>query len=251
MRNLLNGVRAIAGALALWSSLATAATLTWNPNGEPDLSGYRIYQCTLLPCAKWSGTLLATLGRTTSLDIGTPPVITYYFVTAYNFANVESEKSNVVTFSPFAPFSSSPSTLPIRIITLTVVGNPAAGSWGVEGYATDLRDIMATVTLDGVFHHVDHNAPYGFPDDNGLTATQGQFGMGPHTVYFFIYLDGSTTTLFPCTTVFRSAPCPSAPSPPAMRIMDLTVVGNPAAGSWGVEGSTTDLRNVMATVTLD
>jgi len=74
------------------------------------------------------------------------------------------------------------------------VGNPTAGSWGVEGYTTDLRDVMATVTLDGVFYRVEHYAPYSFPDDNGLTATQGQLGMGQHTVEFVFYLDGSTTT---------------------------------------------------------
>jgi hypothetical protein len=34
------------------------ATLTWNANAEPHLAGYRIYQCSLLPCAASSGNLL-------------------------------------------------------------------------------------------------------------------------------------------------------------------------------------------------
>jgi hypothetical protein len=54
---------------------------------------------------------------------------------------------------------------------------------------------MATVRLDGAVHHVEHNAPYGFPDDNGFTATTGQFGNGSHTVEFIFYLEGTTTEI--------------------------------------------------------
>lgn len=194
-RSLLNWVRVIAGALVLWASVAAAATLTWNANGEPDLSGYRIYQCTLLPCTKLSGTLLATLGTGTSFDIGTPAVTAYYFVTAYNWANTESGSSNLVMVAPVGSSPPPPSAPPMRAITLTVVGNPAAGSWAVEGYTIDGRDVMATVTLDGVVHHVDHHAPYSFPDDNGLMATPGQFGTGSHRVEFVFYLEGTTTEI--------------------------------------------------------
>ena len=191
----MNWVRVIAGVLALWSSVAGAATLTWNSNSEPDLAGYRVYQCTLLPCTKLSGTLLVTLGTGTSFNIGTPAVTQYYVITAFDSANNESGSSNFVTFTPVGSSTAPQSPSPLRTLTLTVVGNPAAGMWGVEGSTTDLRDVMATVYLDGVVHHVEHNAPYGFPNDNGLTATTGQFGSGSHTVEFVYYLEGTATEI--------------------------------------------------------
>ena len=80
--------------------------------------------------------------------------------------------------------SPPPPPSPVGTVSLTVVGDPATGPWGVEGSTTDLRDVMATVRLDGIVHHVEHTAPYGFPADNGTTATTGLFGTGSHTVEF-------------------------------------------------------------------
>jgi len=188
-------LRALACFLVVGSSTAWGATLTWNPNSEPDLVGYRIYQCSLLPCAKSSGTLLVTLGTGTSFNIGTPTTIKYYFITAFDSANNESGSSNVATFTPIGSSALPPPAPTMTTVRLTVVGNPAAGMWGVEGDTTDLRNVMATVLLDGVVHHVEHNAPYGFPDDNGLTATTGHFGTGSHTVEFVFYLEGTTTEI--------------------------------------------------------
>ena len=88
----MNWVRAIAGVLVLWSGTAWGATLTWNANSEPDLAGYRVYQCSQQPCTRSSGkaSLLATLGKVTSFNIGTPSVTQYYFITAYDSADNES-----------------------------------------------------------------------------------------------------------------------------------------------------------------
>jgi hypothetical protein len=189
----MNWVRAIAGVLVLWSSIAWGATLTWNPESDPALAGYRVYHCSLQPCTKSSGnaSVLATLGKVTSFNIGTPAVIQYYFSTAYDFSNLESGNSNTVTFLP----AGSPPPPPPPVVTVTVVGNPATGPWGVQGFTTDLRDVMATVYLDGAVHHVEHVAPYGFPNDNGTTATTGLFGIGSHTVQFVFYLEGTTTEI--------------------------------------------------------
>ena len=97
----MNWVRAIAGVLVLWSSTAWGATLTWTANSEPDLAGYRVYQCSQQPCSLSSGngSLLATLGTGTSFNIGTPAVTQYYFITAYDFGNNESGTSNLATFT--------------------------------------------------------------------------------------------------------------------------------------------------------
>ena len=184
----MNWVRAIAGVLVLWSSTAWGATLTWNPNREPDLAGYHVYQCSQQPCTRTSGhaSLLVTLGKTTSFNIGTPASTHYYFITAYDFSNKESDYSNLVTFPP--PPHMEP-------VTLTVEGHPATGPWGVKATTTDHRDVMATVRLDGAVHHVEHYAPYSFPDDNGTTTTTERFGIGPHTVDFEFHLEGTTTAI--------------------------------------------------------
>jgi hypothetical protein len=103
---------------------------------------------------------------------------------------------------------------------------------------------MATVRLDGAVHHVEHTAPYGFPDNNATTATTGLFGIGWHTVEFDFYVEGSTTVSGrACVTVHEGSPSPGA--------VTLTVVGHPATGPWGVKATTTDHRDVMATVRLD
>lgn len=97
--------------LMLWSTVSHAATLTWNANTESDLAGYRVYQCTQLPCSRTAGTasLLATLGAVTNLDIGTPTTVRHYVVTAYDLSNNESIESNVVTYTP----PSSPPAPPV------------------------------------------------------------------------------------------------------------------------------------------
>lgn len=97
-----NRVIMMALALSLCSSTAWPAALNWTANTDRDLAGYRVYQCTLLPCSRSSGTssVLATLGPVTSLDIGSPAFVQYYFITAYDFSNNESRESSVVTYTP-------------------------------------------------------------------------------------------------------------------------------------------------------
>ena len=110
----MNWLRAIAAVCALWSTAAWGATLTWDTDSAPDLAGYRIYQCSQLPCTLTSGQAspLATLGTVTSFNIGTPTVTQYYFVTAYDLANNESSSSNLATYIP-AGASSTPSPPPV------------------------------------------------------------------------------------------------------------------------------------------
>lgn len=95
-------VKAITCVLVLWSSTAWGATLTWNANNESDLAGYRVYHCSQQPCTRTSGmaSSLATLGKVTSFNIGTPALIQYYFITAYDLSNHESGASNLATFIP-------------------------------------------------------------------------------------------------------------------------------------------------------
>src|SRR6185437_2565269 len=128
-------VKAIATVLVLWSSTAWSATLAWNASSGPDLAGYRVYQCSQLPCAQSASTatLLVTLGTSTSFNIGTPAVVQYYVVTAYNSANIESSPSNVATFTPAGTSSPTPASTPPPTVTLTVLGSPTSGQpWTVR-----------------------------------------------------------------------------------------------------------------------
>jgi hypothetical protein len=110
----MNWVKAITCFLMLWSSTAWCAMLTWNANHESDLAGYRIYHCSQQPCTRASGKAspLATLGKVTSFNIGTPAVIQYYFITAHDLANHESGASNLATFIPEGSSPPPPLTTP-------------------------------------------------------------------------------------------------------------------------------------------
>jgi hypothetical protein len=243
----MNWVRAIVGVLVLWSSTAGGATLTWNANSESDLAGYRVYCCGQQPCTQSSGnaSLLVTLGTGTSFNIGTPAVIQYYFITAFDFTNHESGSSNLAIFTPVG---SPPLPLPlVGTVSLEVVGNPATGPWGVEVSTTDPRDVMVSIGLDGVGHNIKHTPPYGFPGDNGITATTGRFGPWSHTVEFVFYVEGTTTEIGRASVTVQEG----SPSPPPMGKISLKVVDNPASGPWGVEASTPDPRDVMVSIGLD
>jgi hypothetical protein len=49
------------------------------------------------------------LGKVTSFNIGTPVVPRFYVITAYDFANNESDESNVVMYTPEASNSANSS----------------------------------------------------------------------------------------------------------------------------------------------
>jgi hypothetical protein len=237
----MNWARAITGVLVLWSSTAWGATLTWNANSEPDMAGYRVYQCSQQPCTRSSAnaSLLATLGKVTTFNIGTPSVTRYYFTTAYDFSNRESGSSNLVTFLPAGSPPPPPPTT--GNVSLTVVGNPATGPWGANATTTNTQDVMAHVRLDGVLQYVENHAPYDF--------FPKLYGTGPHTVEFVFYLQNTTSEIGRASiTVMEGYPAPSAPAAGPVK---LTIVGNPATGPWGVTATTTNTQDVMAHVRLD
>jgi len=229
--------------LLLWSSSAMAVTLTWSANTEIDLVGYKVYQCGALPCAPGSGreALIVSLGKVTSYDIGTPSATKYYYITAYDTANLESGGSNLATYTPG---SQTATVVPIANIALTIVGTPSLGKWGVEGSTTDMRDVKATVYLDGKMYLTDSTPPYSFPASSGFTTT-GTFGAGTHKVEFVYYLEGTATEIGRANVTVQEGTATTS-SPVA-----LTVVGNPSARAWGVEGKITDTRPMSAKIYLD
>jgi hypothetical protein len=239
----MNWVRAIAGIIMLCSSTAWAATLTWTANTEPDLAGYRIYQCGQLPCALSSNnaSLLATVGTVASFNIGTPATTQYYFLTSYDSANNSSTESSVATYIP----AGTPPPPPPPAVSLKVIGDPATGPWGVEGSTTDLRDVMAIVRLDGVVHHTENNTPYGFPNDNGTTATTGLFGTGSHTVEFVFYLQGTTSEIGRASVTVQegSPPPPPPPLPPAIGVSPTSVSFTATQGGANPSTQTLNISN--------
>ncbi|MDC8449064.1 MAG: hypothetical protein LV473_11990, partial [Nitrospira sp.] len=181
-------VKAIATVLVLWSGTAWGATLTWNASSGPDLAGYRVYNCSQLPCSQSANTavLLATLGTSTSFNIGTPAVVQYYVVTAYNSANIESNPSNVVTYQPAGTSSSiSPSTA-LPTVTLTVLGSPTSGQpWTVQAYPANVTGTVSVeYWINNTFDHVENVAPYCPFDgaDDGTHCVTRLRSFGSYTI---------------------------------------------------------------------
>lgn len=228
----MNWVRTIAVVLVLWSGTAWSATLSWTANTEPDLAGYRVYQCSQQPCTLTSGTatILITLGKVTSFNIGTPTVIQYYFVTAIDQANNESGGSNLATFTPTqAPppvtqpaIGTSPTSLSF---TATQGGaNPATqtlnisntGSGTLTWTATDNAPWMTLSRTSGT--------------NNGVVIVSvitGVTGPGAHTGMITLSATGASSVSVPVTFTVTTAPAPPPPPPltipPAPNGLRITI----------------------------
>jgi hypothetical protein len=93
--------KTVAITLTVNAPATSSVTLTWTPNTESDLTGYKIYRATT---SGGYGAPLATLqgGLTTYTATGLQVGTTYYFVlTAYDSAGNESLPSNEVSKSIF------------------------------------------------------------------------------------------------------------------------------------------------------
>ncbi len=206
------GAAAVAVLLILWSHSSWAITLTWNPNTEPDLAGYYIYQCSQQPCTKTSGTAtrLATLGKVTSFNAGTPAVIQYYLITAYDFANNESNESTVATYIP----AGTPPPPASATVGLTVVGSPASGQpWSVQATTNATGTVSMQVWVNGVLDHTEGVAPYCAFGDNGTACTTVLKSYGTYTMEFRALSNGIEVAR-QAMVVTASAPvCPTPHSP--------------------------------------
>jgi hypothetical protein len=181
---------------------------------------------------------LVVLGKVTSFNIGTPAVTQYYFITAYDFSNNESAPSNLATFLPAGTVLPPPS---MGTVSLTVVGNPATGPWGVTATTTSTQDVMAHVRLDGVLQGVENYAPY--------DLVSKLYGTGTHKVEFAFYQQGTTSEIGRASVTVQEGSSTSSSS--ASGTVSLRVAGDPATGPWGVTATTTSTKDVMAYVRLD
>ena len=168
------------GAVLLLSTSALGATLTWNANSESDLAGYRVYKCSVSPCSISSGTanLLATLGKVTSFNVGTPSVTQYYLVTAYDFQNNESNQSNIVTYTPNGTSSTSAATVSLSVLGLPDRGEP----WAVQATTDASEPLSVEFWVNGSLERTENVGPYCLFADNGTSCTRVLRPSGFYTV---------------------------------------------------------------------
>lgn len=83
--------------LPAWAQPTGSIGLTWSPNSEADLAGYRVYQGTQPD--QFDKLIEAGLSTTVVIDDLSPGTTYYWFVVAYNTANLQSLPSNIVTIT--------------------------------------------------------------------------------------------------------------------------------------------------------
>jgi hypothetical protein len=221
----------MAALLMLWGNPLWGGTLTWNANVESNLAGYKVYHCSQQPCSKSSGTatLLAILGKVTSFNIGTPVVTQYYFITAYNFANLESSASKVVTYFP-----AGTSPPPAATVSLTVLGSPTLGKpWAVQATTNASGTVSVQFRINGVLARTENNSPYCSFNDTSGSCILVQQPDGYYTVEARVLSNG--------IEVARQAIVvkATAVSSLAAATVSLTVLGSPTQDKpWAVQATT-------------
>jgi phage terminase large subunit-like protein len=240
----------IATVLMLLSSTAWGATLQWNASSGPDLAGYRVYKCSQLPCSQSAGTatLLITLGTATSFNIGTPAIVQYYVVTAYNSANIESAPSNVVTYMPAGTSSPPTGTSTLSpTVTLTILGSPTSGQpWTVQAYPANVAGTVSVeYWINNALDHIENVAPYCPLDgtDNGTQCVTTLKPFGFYTIEARVRSNG--TEVARQAIMVQASATPPATSAPKVT---LSVLGSPTSGQpWTVQAYP---ANVAGTVSV-
>jgi fibronectin type 3 domain-containing protein len=150
---------------------AADVTLSWDPNPESDLAGYKIYYGTSSSVYSTSiDVKLVTTYTVTGLASGT-----YFFaITAYNTAGLESGFSNEVS----APLGPPDTTAPIisDIMASSITGISATIRWTTDEVSDSQVDYGTTTS-------------YGSSTtlDAGLVTAHSQVlaGLSPGTTYYF------------------------------------------------------------------
>jgi len=143
-------VLSVLSSLAL-IAVASAASITWDPNTEPDLAGYRIYWG---PASRGYTNLLTVPAAPGVRITNWVPVVTVGFVavTAFSTNGLESDYSNEITVTnrPAAPRnarqvsefdgwilrpnkSNPPTVTPVALVQTipgTVISGTVSGPWG-------------------------------------------------------------------------------------------------------------------------
>ncbi len=154
-------------------AMAGDAILSWNPNADSDLGGYKVYYRT----ESGSYGTPVTVGNSTTYTVTGLGFGTYYFaVTAFNTAGIESAMSSEVSKT----FVSTPSdTIPPQIADVTVAS---------------LGDISAVITWN-TDETATSQVEYGITSSYGSSTALGSTlvmnhsrtvsGLVPGTTYFY------------------------------------------------------------------
>src|SRR5215475_12682890 len=226
---------AMAVLLMLWGNALWGATLEWDAVSDPNLAGYKVYQCNQTPCSKSSGTALATLGTVSSFDIGTPAVTQYFFVTAYNFENLESSESNVVTY-----LSAGTSRPPAATVSLTVLGSPNLGQpWAVQATTNAAGTVSVEFWINGALDHTEGASPYcSFGNLPNAPCTRVVQPAGSYTVEARVLSNGEEVARQAIVINATGVPFPA-------ETVSLTVLGLPNLGQpWAVQATTNAAEDV-------
>jgi hypothetical protein len=133
---------------------ASAVSVAWSPNSEPDIAGYLVYFGT--QSGLYSGSL--NVGNVTSVQMNTPDnTTTYYFaVEAYSSSGLHSDMSAEVSWKPFAsPLLTNPgsrtSTVGQSVAVQLVATDPGglALTYGAAGLPAGLTIASATGLISG------------------------------------------------------------------------------------------------------
>ncbi|MDP1949447.1 MAG: hypothetical protein Q8L77_18345 [Nitrospirota bacterium] len=211
----MNWAQTITGILVLSSTPAWGATLNWTANSEPDLAGYRVYQCSRLPCTPVSGnaSTLATVGTATSFNIGTPAVTQYYFITALDFSSNESGPSSLATYTPVG--SPPPVALPVIGMSPTNLSfaatqgsaNPASQTLTISNQGGGTLTWSATETAAWLAVSPASGTGNGAVT---LTVTSGSLAAGTYNSTVTLQASGASSVTVPVTLTVATAPVPAA-----------------------------------------
>ncbi|MBH0193731.1 MAG: BACON domain-containing protein [Nitrospira sp.] len=222
----LHSITQLIAIAVLTTDVAWGATLTWNPNAEIDLAGYRVYQCTSQPCGRAYGTasLLVTLGTVTSFNIGTPGSTHYYVITAYDTANNESAESGIATYSP--PNSPPPPPPPAAPAIGAI---PRTLSFITQEGSIDPPSQLLTISNVGdgtLTWTVSDNSNWltltpGSGSGNGTVTVRAMAGTraaGTYSGAITVMANGASSVIVPVTLTITTVPIMPPPTPTGLRL---------------------------------
>jgi hypothetical protein len=176
--------------------LAGEATLSWDPNAEPTLAGYKIYYGTT------SGTYGAPLnaGNATTFTVtGLGPGTYYFALTAYDTSGIESGFSNEVskTFEAATPSDTSPP----QIAGVTVAS------------LTETSAVITWTTNESATSQIEYGITSAYGSSTAVSATlvtshrQTVAGLAPGASYFYRVrsTDGAGNTALSAQLILTTA----------------------------------------------
>ncbi len=150
---------------------AADVTLSWDPNPETDLAGYKIYYGT---SSSVYSTSIKIGPQTTYTVTGLAPGTYFFAITAYNTADLESGFSNEVSVNLGLPDITAPIISDISASNIT--GISATIKWTTDEVSDSQVDYGTTIS-------------YGSSTtlDTGMVTSHSQVlsGLSPGTTYYF------------------------------------------------------------------